>query len=652
VRTGLGALALVLVAFAALLPAFLPARASAQAPELLKDVFVGANSSLPTSDARVTFHPFVDVGGTLFFAANDGTNGTELWRSDGTVAGTVRVKDILPGSGSSNPRSFVDAGGTLFFSANDGTSGLELWRSDGTEAGTSRVKDIVPGSGGSFTEELVEVGGTLFFSANSVELWRSDGTEAGTFRVKTVGFPRELVDVGGTLFFVGSDQTSGRELWRSDGTEDGTFRVKDIVPGSNSSTPDSLFAAGGTLFFRSTLATPGGGLWRSDGTATGTFLVKDVFVAGPHGGMACETAPLSQLADVGGTLFLSAEDAATPGQELWRSDGTEAGTSRVKDISPGSAPSNPQCLVVAGGMLFFSATDGMNGTELWRSDGTEAGTVMVKDIVLGSGSSAPHFLVDAGGTLFFSATDAFGTELWRSDGTEAGTFRVGDIAPHSSSPQNLVDAGGTLFFSANDGIHGREPWVLALDRDGDGIPTSTDNCPDDANPQQEDADGDGRGDACDPDDDNDGHDDVTDNCRLVPNADQADRDGDGIGDACDPTPGSTPGKVTGGGWITDTKNNFDFNAEYTADMAEPKGHVTYQDKDAGVTIESTSITLVAIAGTHATIRGTATVNGSPGDFRIEVDDLGEPGRSDTFSITVDGYSAGGVLNGGNIQIHR
>src|SRR5262245_22543749 len=95
--------------------------------------------------------PFVRIGATTFFWAYDGgVTGFALWKSDGTEAGTVRVKDIRPYPGSSSPELFVDVNGTLFFAADDGVTGMELWKSDGTEAGTVRVKDIRPGSGSSF----------------------------------------------------------------------------------------------------------------------------------------------------------------------------------------------------------------------------------------------------------------------------------------------------------------------------------------------------------------------------------------------------------------------------------------------------------------------------------------------------------------------
>ena len=95
-------------------------------------------SSTPGSDPN----NLVEVGGTLFFTANDGLSGVELWKSDGTAGGTVRVADINSGTASSSPANLTNVGGTLFFTANDGTSGSELWKSDGTEVGTVRVKDI------------------------------------------------------------------------------------------------------------------------------------------------------------------------------------------------------------------------------------------------------------------------------------------------------------------------------------------------------------------------------------------------------------------------------------------------------------------------------------------------------------------------------
>src|SRR5262249_43368529 len=153
------------------------------------------------------------------------------------------------------------------------------------------------------------------------------------------------------------------------------------------------------------------------------------------------------------------------GNELWKSDGTAVGTVLVKDIFPGTSffgipnSSDPGNLTAVGNTLFFSAGDGINGRELWKSDGTEAGTVLVKDIEPGFGGSGPGNFTAVGNTLYFTArTSANGMELWKSDGTATGTVMVQDINPGfaSSDPAYLVDFNGTLFFRANDGVNGTE----------------------------------------------------------------------------------------------------------------------------------------------------------------------------------------------------
>jgi ELWxxDGT repeat protein len=97
------------------------------------------------------------VNGTLFFA----TSG-ELWRTDGTMAGTTRAVDIIPGPEGAFPSSLVSAGNTLFFAASDATGGSELWRSDGTAAGTLRVQEIIPGPAGGNPRDLAAAGDYLF----------------------------------------------------------------------------------------------------------------------------------------------------------------------------------------------------------------------------------------------------------------------------------------------------------------------------------------------------------------------------------------------------------------------------------------------------------------------------------------------------------
>ena len=149
---------------------------------LVKDIRPGAAGS-------IGFPDFTLMGFAVYFAADDGVNGNELWKSDGTAAGTVLVEDINPGAGSSVPSYLTNVSGTLFFAASNGVDGIELWKSDGTAAGTVLVKDISPFAepdSSSSPSFLTNVSGTLFFRADDGvygvgdELWKSDGTEAGT----------------------------------------------------------------------------------------------------------------------------------------------------------------------------------------------------------------------------------------------------------------------------------------------------------------------------------------------------------------------------------------------------------------------------------------------------------------------------------------
>lgn len=131
----------------------------------------------------------------------------------------------------------------------------------------------------------------------------------------------------------------------------------------------------------------------------------------------------------------------------------------VKDINTGSdwgACQGCANLMVIGNMMYFTAETNANGRELWRTDGTEAGTVMVKDINSGSDHGYVHTgrPVAIGNTLYFSADDGTnGEELWESDGTEAGTVLVKDIrnGSYGGNPRHLTVIGNTLYFTGDEG---------------------------------------------------------------------------------------------------------------------------------------------------------------------------------------------------------
>jgi ELWxxDGT repeat protein len=124
----------------------------------------------------------VSFNNILYFSADNGSSGRELWRSDGTSGGTYAVFS-QPGSVELYPTELFVFSGSLFFSGYAPTTGQELWVSDGTTAGTHLFKDLVPGSAGSYPTDFHVMNGVLYFSAGDFpdcQLWRSNGTPGGT----------------------------------------------------------------------------------------------------------------------------------------------------------------------------------------------------------------------------------------------------------------------------------------------------------------------------------------------------------------------------------------------------------------------------------------------------------------------------------------
>jgi ELWxxDGT repeat protein len=425
---------------------------------LLKDIMAGTGSSIPVQ--------FTRLGNQLLFQATDAANGVELWTTDGTAAGTVLLKDIRAGSASSTPTGLTPFGSKVLFRADDGINGTDLWISDGTAGGTILLKNIAPGASSSSPELFTQLGDKMYFrafvSGQGFELWVTDGTEAGTVLVKDIGAgsgssaPGPLTVFGDKLVFQATDDANGAELWISDGTEVGTVLLKDIRAGAGSSTPTDLEVVGDKLVFRADDGVNGAELWVTDGTSAGTTLLN---IPDPR---TVDSFPIP-LSILGDKVIFPADDGVH-GIELWISDGTAAGTMLVKDVrvgaDDGAASITGGSLLgpELGGFLLFRGTTSANGGELWKTDGTEAGTVLVKDIRPGASSSQAGGLTRLGNQFVFVADNGTaGAEPWVTDGTTAGTMLLRDIAAGAggSGATGFEDLGnGKMLFRASDGIPG------------------------------------------------------------------------------------------------------------------------------------------------------------------------------------------------------
>lgn len=472
------------------------AAADAQAPAyLVRDIEARPVTSSSTPNG------FALLNERVFFIASTPEHGAELWSTDGSAAGTQMLGDLEPGAESAGILDLLVAGDLLYFTRLRQPVGepasLEWWRSDGTLAGTQRLAQVIStADAGDLIDlrarALVDLNGLALLAVYDPErgrfaLWRSEGTPAQTrsyFEVVTPSdLPVRLVAAGSAAFFVGYDPATGFEPWRTDGTPAGTYALGDLVAGPDSSHPDGLVPVGTRLLF-STLSglvdlpprLRSKTLWITDGTANGTtplaaglgcldrriaalgevayfngataedprtLWITDGTPIGTHG-VAADRCGID-LAATDDRLFFSRQNGSR--FSLWSSDGTEPGTIELVTWTPAYATA----LVAAATQIYFVGFDAEHGGELWRSDGSPAGTGLVRDIQPGVVGSAITPLGVFNGHLLFSAIDGTGAELWTSDGTTTGTARLKDIADTPvtgrSNPRSLTATTDRLIFT-------------------------------------------------------------------------------------------------------------------------------------------------------------------------------------------------------------
>ena len=420
-----------------------------------------------------------DGNGVLYYVKNNKTLGTELWKIVATSFGSFPIPetDIFKGSAGSYPHYLTAFKDKVFFSATDSKKGNELFMTTNFGIGATLVKDINTVSTGSsyagyFINTITPLGRNVLFNAFEKqygrELYKSDGTEHGTALLNDIipgevssgakeSNPYNFQSKNNAVYFIATDDYAissfyaTRSIYKSDGTRTGLQKIA----GGYSYIYDFKVADNGLVYY--VLYNSGYQLWRSDGTAAGTILLSSTLYA------------TYSLNVAGNTAFFVGGDAVN-GYELWKSDGSVTGTKIVKDINPGIGNSSPKGMFIYKNEVYFEANNGV-GASIWKSDGTESGTRLLRQIdpwySTSVFSTERYYFEVSNNILYFSAinyANAKGTQLWRTDGTVVGTYSVKDISPDADSfypfPFYLTDVNGTLFFilQYEGGVNGTELW--------------------------------------------------------------------------------------------------------------------------------------------------------------------------------------------------
>jgi ELWxxDGT repeat protein len=473
------------------------------------------------------FRPVGDIDLFHFsWATSHFGGGSELWRTDGSPGGTYRILEPLPDRSPSYPRHLTPRSGGIVLAAR----GCDpICASDGTEAGTTAL-EAPEGLGVSDDCRIVPAGdGEAVLSAESpqlgFELYRTDGDVVSLLRDISPdlygSMPYHLTRAGDLVFFQADDGVHGVELWRTDGSTAGTTLVEDLAPGEADAPPHALTPLFDRLWFGADAAP--GLLFESRGTAATTF-AHSVFDAGEGGGFSSLTASDDALERIvfvaGGDVwsfdarsdqrhFVRDLDASWAEDErggpplarmgdrvyffdldpdggcaLWGTDGTSAGTARVRTTGSGEASACPRELVAFGPALYFGACTPARGCELWRSDGTADGTLRLTDVAPGPFSFLPGSFVPVGNRIYFKGCDlAAGCEPWVTNGTAPGTHRVADVFPGPGPGLRDADLdwmevprvefarhGRLVFFAGDDGT-GTELWAMRMELFYDGFET-------------------------------------------------------------------------------------------------------------------------------------------------------------------------------------
>lgn len=398
-------------------------------------------------DSKV-MHPFV-FNNEIYFLANDGSTGIELWKSNGTENGTVQVFDFFIGSTSGINLKPIVYNNNIYFIGQQSTNMKGLWKYDGTQTQLVKNFDNI-----NYFDPVI-IQNKMIFCINTTsgfQLWSCDGTTTGTDSLFTTPPYLSVINnplrvFNNKLYFQATDSSFNISNWTSEGTAATTVSLSSAIPVlSNADIVGNSSSNNYLIFSKNT------DHYISDGTINGTKLINDITLTSNYSGFGLN------VLEYNDTLILNGKNKKN-GMELFKYNFSTNSSTILDDIHHRFS-SNINASVSLNDKLIYFGNGFNEGMELFISDGTASNTKLLKDMNSGEYSTVftgdNNYFFKNGNKAFFRCTVGSGFEPCVTDGTEAGTYLIKDLSPFSPGSLNVdpyfmkLDINNVLF-GADDG---------------------------------------------------------------------------------------------------------------------------------------------------------------------------------------------------------
>lgn len=453
---------------------------STQRVSMIADIAQGNLSGVPGSFGNLE----VVLDNILYFSANDGVHGSELWAYDLTTDTSRMIADVNSGANSSFPGYWLTVvhQSIIYFDAGTEEFGRELWAYDTTTNDYWMVADINEYEAWAQPGDDIEIvyGDTIYFSAFTyhygTELWAHRPANNSTWIVEDIhhgsssspGWHMHFIH-DDVLYFTARDMANVHDLWAHNQTNSTTWKVASFGmapythPGQNMN-----YIVGDTAYFDVDDDIHGRELMSYNLTTNTARLVSDIAPGQASGNPGAHMSIL-----IKDTLYFDAFDSG-----LWAYCISNDTTWRIHQFTD-TTPQPTTHAVQIGNQIFFKTNDVEPYTvvDLWTHDIENGSTWMVANFTVpNEGTSTDLGIMETiNGILYFdAATSEYGRELWAHDPEDGSTWLLANIhkadnsstgSDPSSSPGSMLSIvyDGQFYFSANDGDHGIELWKMWLE---------------------------------------------------------------------------------------------------------------------------------------------------------------------------------------------